>query len=347
MVVGLKPTSNTAPNFSDNLCRWDGRSANHYEVWFLTLNHRASQRGFWFRYSMESPASLEPRAALWAAVFNRRNPELNIGLKSEYAIDQFAFEGRENFSLKISDGFFSCSRASGRVATDDHCIEWDLSFEPNSKTYHHVTRTINQLARPSSFVCSPNLDARYSGAVIIDGQEFILEDEPGCQSHLWGRKHVNEWVWVHSNSFENHPGTVFEGLAARTRRAGRTFPPLQSLYLRHRGAEHRFVRLRLAEQWQRKLGVGYWSFSAMNRNIYIEGSAQCRLRDMLQVEYTDPDGERLYCINSEVASMKIRLFRRAHGLQWRHIETIKASNTTHIEHACRTVDSDVRKAFQA
>jgi Tocopherol cyclase len=347
MVVDLKSTSNAASNFSDNLCRWDGRSANHYEVWFLTLNHRASQRGFWFRYSLESPSGQQPRTALWAAAFNRRNPELNIGLKREYGIDQFAFEGRENFSLRISDGEFSGSRASGRVVSDDHSIEWNLSFEPNLKTYHHITRTINQLSRPSSFVCSPNLDARYSGTVICDGQEFLLEDEPGCQSHLWGRKHVNEWVWVHSNAFENHPGTVFEGLAARTRRAGRTFPPIQSLYLRHRGAEHRFVRMRLAEQWQRKLGIGYWSFSAMNRNIYLEGTAQCRLRDMLQVEYTDPDGERLYCINSEVASMKIRLFRRAHGLKWRHIETIKASNTTHLEHACRTADADVRKAFQS
>lgn len=347
MVVGFKPTSNIAANFADNLCRWNGRSANHYEVWFLTLNHVASQRGFWFRYTLESPAGREPRAALWAAVFNRRNPELNIGLKREYAIDHFAFEGREDFSLRISDGLFSASRARGSVDSDDHSIAWDLSFLPNSKTHHHVTSAIIRLARPSSFVCSPNLDTRYSGTVVIDGQEFLLEDEPGCQSHLWGRKHVNEWVWVHSNAFENHPGTVFEGLAARQRRAGRTFPPIQSLYLRHRGQEHRFVRLRLAEQWQHKLGVGFWSFSAMNRNIYIEGSAQCRLRDMMQVEYADPDGERLYCINSEVASMKIRLFRRAHGLRWRHVETIKASNTTHLEHACRTADSDVRKAFGA
>lgn len=347
MVVGLKPTSNAVANFSDNLCRWDGQSANHYEVWFITLNHRASQRGFWFRYTVESPANSAPRAAIWAAAFNRRNPESNIGLKREYAIEQFAFEGREDFSLRISDSLFSASRASGSVDSDSHSISWDLSFTPNPKTYHHVTPAINRLSRPSSFICSPNLDTRYSGTISIDEQEFALEDEPGCQSHLWGRKHVNEWVWVHSNAFENHPGTVFEGLAARQRRARRTLPPIQSLYLRHRGEEYRFVRLRLAEQWQRKLGIGYWSFSAMNRNIYIEGTAQCRLRDMLQVEYADPDGERLYCINSEVASMKIRLFRRDHGLHWRHIETIRASNTTHLEHACRTVDPDVRRAFEA
>jgi hypothetical protein len=124
-------------------------------------------------------------------------------------------------------------------------------------------------------------------------------------------------------------------------------PPIQSLYLRHRGEEHRFMRLRFAEQWQRKLGIGYWSFSAMNRSIYIEGTAQCRMRDMLQAEYVDPDGEPLYCINSEVANLKIRLFRRAHGLRWRHIETIKANNTTHLEHACRSADPNIKAAFRA
>ena len=181
----------------------------------------------------------------------------------------------------------------------------------------------------------------------MDGEDIVLDREPGCQSHLWGRKHVDDWVWVHSNAFERHPGTVFEGLAARVRRAGHTLPPIQTLYLRHRGEEYRFVRLRLAEQWQRKMGMGYWSFSAMNSRFYLEGAAQCRLRDMLQAEYADPDGERLYCINSEVANLKIRLFRRVHGVRWRHLETIKSYATAHLEHASRMSDDGVRMAFGA
>jgi hypothetical protein len=65
---------------------------------------------------------------------------------------------------------------------------------------------------------------------------------------------------------------------------------------------------------------------------------------MLQVEYRDPDGEPLYCINSEVASLKLRLFRRVHAVRWRHVETITALGTAHLEHASRTIDPDVRRA---
>lgn len=348
MLVRYEPVSRLAPTFADNLCRWDGRSAPHYEVWFLTLNHRESQRGFWFRYTVESPsgpAGAKPSAALWAAVFNRRSPGLNFGLKREYEIDLLSFGEREDFNVRIDDARFALSSAAGRVTNSGHTIEWDLNYIPCDSTYHHVSRTLNRLARPASFVCSPNLDTRFSGRISVDGEDVILEDEPGCQSHLWGRKHVDDWVWVHSNAFENHPGTVFEGLAAQPRRAGLKLPRVQSLLLRHRGQDHRFTRLRVADQWQRKLGMGYWSFSAMNSRVYIEGAAQCRLRDMLQAEYVDPDGESLFCINSEVANLKIRLFRRTHGVRWRHMETIKAYATAHVEHASRAVDSGVRISF--
>jgi hypothetical protein len=117
--------------------------------------------------------------------------------------------------------------------------------------------------------------------------------------------------------------------------------------LRHQGEEHRFFRLRLAEQWKHNLGMGYWSFSAMNTRIHIKGVAQCRLRDMLQAEYSDPDGQRLYCINSEVANLKIRIFRRAHGLRWRHVETIQSRSGAHFEHAARDRDPNVKMAFQS
>ncbi|HJQ69520.1 MAG TPA: tocopherol cyclase family protein [Blastocatellia bacterium] len=349
MTATIKTSSGVALDFSDNLCRWDGHTAGHYEVWFLTLNDCASQRGYWFRYAIESPdASIDgrgPRAALWAAAFDRKSPRNNFGLKREYPIDQFAFESRKEFRLELGDGEFSPCRAVGAVADEKHSIEWDLSFTPCDKTYHHITRKLNMLIRPSTVVCSPNLDTRFSGTIVIDGRKHKLNGEPGCQSHLWGRKRADEWVWLHSNAFEGHAGTVFEGLAARARTVGRTLPPLQSLYLRHRGEEHHFVRLRLAEQWKHKLGVGYWNFSAMNTRVLIKGSAQCRLRDMLQATYIDPDGEPLYCVNSEVANLKLRIFRRVKGVHYRHVETINSRATAHLEHASRITDTEVKMAF--
>jgi hypothetical protein len=266
-------------------------------------------------------------------------------LKQEYEAADFEAPGDDGCIIRIGQGLLASNRATGLVESDSHSVGWDLSFSPNNVTHHHIPPGLKLIARPRSFICSPNLDARFSGSITVDGREFLLESEPGCQSHLWGRKRVDEWVWVHSNAFENHPKTVFEGVVARQRRMGRLLPPVQSLFLRHRGEEHHFIRLRLSEQWRRKLGIGVWAFSAMNTRLYIEGTAQCRLRDMLQAEYRDPDGEPLYCLNSEIASLKIRVFRRVHGIRWRHVETIKSRSAAHLEHACRHLDSSVKLAF--
>ena len=81
-------------NVADNLCRWDRERGGHYEVWFLTLNERASQRGFWFRYAIQSPQpgreeAKTPRAELWATVFDRAAPAKNFGLMRFCPIDEF------------------------------------------------------------------------------------------------------------------------------------------------------------------------------------------------------------------------------------------------------------------
>jgi tocopherol cyclase-like protein len=345
-------------NLKDNSCRWDGSATGHHESWFLMLNERALGRGFWFRYSLDSPAARrgllhsskagsdrKPCAALWAAVFDTSSPEKSFGLRHQYDIRQFESLARQEFSVRICEARLEAGRATGQVEGDGHSIAWDLSFTPDTRTYHHITPSLKLLARPSMFVCSPNIDARFNGTILIDGHQSVVEDAAGCQSHLWGRKHIDEWIWAHANSFESHPRTVFEGLAARQRRAGRLLPPVQSLFLRHRGEENHFVRVRFAEQWRRNLGIAFWAFSAMNTQLYIEGTAQCRLRDMLQSASADPDGEAIYCSNTEVASLKIRLFRRVRGVRWRHVETIKSRSSAHLEHASRQADPQVRRAF--
>jgi hypothetical protein len=348
MAVSYK-TKIAAANLLDNAPRWDGTAAGHYEVWFLTLNHKATQRGFWLRYTIEAPEtalSQQPSFEVWAGYFERKRPEANFVIHQPTSLSTLGVDRESGLVLKLDRAALYSEGSTGDIEAQGHQVSWDLSFVPNEETYHHISPAMIRLAKPSSFVLSPNLDTRFNGAITVDGREIVLKDEPGCQSHLWGRKHVDDWVWVHSNAFEKHPGTVFEGLAARPRRAGRTLPPVYSLMLNHRGEEHRFVRLRFAEQWQRRLGMGIWSFTASSRRLHIDGVAQCRLRDMLQVEYVDPDGEPLYCINSEVANLKIRLFRRVHGVRWRHVETISAIGTSHLEHASRQVDENVRMAFR-
>jgi hypothetical protein len=348
MMATTQTLRRLAPNFADNLCRWRQGKDDHYEVWSLCVNDRKTGRGFRFRYALNSPlkkaGSPAPAAELWATVFDRAKSGQNFGLVRKYEIGRFSFDGREDFSLRLGDGMLSAARTKGSLISSEHAISWNLSFEPNHKTHHPFGSRVTRLVQLSSAFCTPNLNTRFTGQVRVDGREVDLDCEPGCQSHLWGRKRPDDWVWIHANAFDGRPDTLFEGLAARTKGAGNRLS-LVSLFLHHRGEEHRFVRFRMREQWRRNLGIGFWTFSAMNARLYIEGAAQCRLRDMLQVEDYEPDREPLYWMDSEVANLKIRLFRRVRGFRWHHIETIAARATAHLEHATRHKDPNVRSGI--
>ncbi|HMG33919.1 MAG TPA: tocopherol cyclase family protein [Blastocatellia bacterium] len=348
MAINFKYGEIAAANLADNICRLRSCAPGHYEVWFLTFNQRTTQRGFWLRYTIDCPesGSTERLPAVWAGFYDQKNPANNFVIKQELDPRKLITAEHDGPIFCAGETLLSSSRAVGVAESNGHRVSWDLGFSPNQTTYRHISPRVAQLVKPVSHICSPNLDIRLSGVLRVDGREIILNEEPGCQSHLWGRKHVDEWVWAHSNAFEKHPDTVFEGLSARPRRGGVMLPQINSLMLRHRGEVHSFVRVRFADQWRRRLGMGYWSFTAMGARLRLEGVAQCRLRDMLQVTYVDPDGEPVYCINSEIGKMKIRIFRRVHAVRWRHVETISAFGTAHLEHASRRPDPNVRSEQQ-
>jgi len=46
----------------------------HYEVYYLTLNHRPTGLGLWLRYTVDLPTEGEGHCALWGHVFDPETP---------------------------------------------------------------------------------------------------------------------------------------------------------------------------------------------------------------------------------------------------------------------------------
>src|SRR5262245_49814751 len=72
----------------DNVRRWDGARAGHYEVWYLTASHRASRTGFWIRYTLEAPlpGHGEPYGQLWFACFDGDDPSRSFAINRRLPI---------------------------------------------------------------------------------------------------------------------------------------------------------------------------------------------------------------------------------------------------------------------
>ncbi len=326
--------------------RWDGRPG-HYEVWYLTLNDRATRTGFWIRYTMEAPAAGEAHAELWFAFFDRADARKSFALRRRTPIAAFV-ETRDPWRLALGDASLTHGAAAGAIEGAGHAARWELAFQPGAETFRHLPDALYRSPLAQTKVLSPSLQARFRGRIVVDGRTIELGGdlggEPGCQTHLWGRKHAHAWAWAHCGAFREDEGAVVEAVTARLRRGPVVLPPLTVLYVRAGGEEHHFRSL-----WQAPLLRGAWEtgryrVSARTARARVEAEFTCRPEDLVRADYRDPDGEPSFCMNSEVADARLVILRRD-GFRWREVVHLTAPGLGHFEYAAREADPHVERAF--
>ena len=338
----------SSPSEPDNVRRWDGKSPGHYEVWYLTLNHRASETGTWIRYALEAPLAGEPRAELWFAQFDAGRPERTFGIHRPFSISEMVAEA-DPFALSIAGALLRHDRARGELAGGGHRAAWDLSWTPAPYTHRHLPslfyrRFGRRGTLGDSAVLSPNVDVAVQGWIEVDGHRLELDGEPGGQTHLWGKKHAHAWAWGRATAFEGEHAAAIETLSARVARRGRVSPPLTVMSLMLDGEELHFNRLRDMPWSRGRAGTGFYRFSAAGPVARVEGEFSCRPEDMLMARYEDPDGEPIFCANTEVGDLRVSVFRRSRPLgRWREAALLVAPRTAHFEVASRERDPAIGK----
>ncbi|MBI4575803.1 MAG: hypothetical protein HY722_06015 [Planctomycetes bacterium] len=249
---------------------------------------------------------------------------------------------RAPFVLTVGEAVLTAGHATGAVRGAGHLAAWNLRFEPTGPVHRHLPWVAYLLPVADTVVLSPYLGARFRGSIKADGVRYELEDDAGCQSHLWGRRHAAEWAWAHCSAFEGEPGACLEALMARVRRWGRSMPPLTLVSLCHRGEWLRLQGL-VHLPWGRSAWqVGQWRFQARGATARVEGEVLCPPGRLLRAEYADPDGSPAWCHNSEVATSRVRVWRRAApGLPWREAGELVSNGTTHAEWGERSPSPEV------
>jgi hypothetical protein len=322
---------------TENRMRWDRRKRGFMEVWFATLNHGPTGSGLWVRYTLTSPAHAEPYCELWAFWFDPAG-ERSFAGKERYSIDHLgSANGRDDGALvRIGDAWMSESHLEGEVTAATRTLAWSLDLEPAARTFQHIPAALrDRLERRVSALCSPNLSVPFRGNVKLDGEGFEFDGDRGCQSHRWGARHAGTWAWAHCESFDGAPGTLFEGLAARTDIARIPLPTTSLLYLRHEGEDIPFNELRWALSAKSRYEMPMWAFHARNESWKIIGGARAAHDRTVQVRYDDPNGSERFCANSEIADLAIELYRDSPS-GWRHVRSLISIRAAHLEFGRRT-----------
>ncbi len=331
-----------------NRLRWEQGRSGHYEVYYLTFNHRASGSGFWIRYTMTAPdkGKGDAYAQIWFSYFNRANPAKNFALKQKYPIGQLKAETTP-FRLQIGGNTLENGHADGAISGNGHEAQWDVSFDPSNTVHLMMPRIFVEKELADTTALVPHLDVCFEGKISVDGEALEFGGDPGCQTHLWGDEHARRWAWAHCNSYNEDPSAVFEGLSVQIKRAGIMLPPINLLFIRYMGKDYRFTELHRFLSAGGSFDVGHWKFNAALGNVKFKGEMKCRDEDMVSAGYFDPDGEPAYCNNTEVGDSKIEVYKRRNLLSsWKLVDTLTADGTAHMEFASRKREARVEKEIE-
>ena len=327
---------------SDNRMVWDQARAGHYEVWYLTLSDPATGAAFWIRYTLESPRAGHgaPHARLWFSSFVSDGGGGEVARFADVSISRL--EARSDpFSLRIGEA--ELSHGAARGALPGHA-SWDLTWTPPERSHRHLPPLVYRVPIVSTTVLSPAPAVRFSGTITCGGRTFALDGAPGCQTHLWGRKHAEAWVWARASAWDGGEDAFFEGLTARVKRGRLLLPPLTVMSLRLSGRTHHIRTLAQAARTKTAWSLGRWTFSGEGPTLALSGEVTHPPEGLLLAEYTDPDGEESFCHNSELATVRLRTWQRDRPWQrWRRGPDLAATGLGHAEWGDRSASPLVKR----
>ena len=315
---------------SPNTLRWDGEPG-HYEVYYLTTTDPESGIGLWIRYTMVAEVDKDPAWSLWFMATFPDAPAVARKLTvpaADWSGDPFrlAIAGAELTDRGMKGGF------------ED--VAWDLHWEPGI-TYEHVHPLLQKAKIAKTVLCLPHADVAVHGTVTLPGGRTLeLSGCHGGQAHLWGSKHSLRWTWVHCGDFadaatgESAADTFIDGVSVFVPRFGREVGPSTPVVARILGEDFTATSPVAVLRAPSDFALTSWTLEVTSGKRRLSCEVDAPRDSLVGVTYTDPDGEKAYCYNSEVASMRVSVLDRA-SRGWALRETLVSRGRAHFEYGQR------------
>jgi len=314
---------------ADNIRRGDDARRDAYEVWYLTWTDPRGC-GYWLRYITEPG-----RGELWFARFDPARPERTFGIHKRFPrVESTA----DPFGVDIGGAHLGHDRAHGQLVGGGHDVRWELRWDPAPRTLRVQPDLSYRFGIGTSTLVSPNPRVVLSGSLAIDGESFAMDGAVMGQSHVFGTKHLHGWAWAHCTDFAGVDGAVLELVAARLHRRGVTLPSLLMLVLEVDGQVYRWNQFRHLALNRASWRTGHVELAAFSPLARLEGELACAPDALVQCEYEDPDGTRLYCANTEIGDARLVVKRLG-----RPPLVLESRGRAHFETGGRTRDPAVAR----
>jgi hypothetical protein len=279
--------------------RWRGKPGR-LEVWYATLSDPLTRAGLWIHCETVAPlpAAKAPYAHGWATWFAPDGPPRT---------ERF---GPEPTRPAAGTAWFDAAgvrAAPEKLTGSAGSLAWDLSWKDAGTPLWTFPRAAweRELLPGAQVVFAPT--AEFAGSLTTKfqaGAATAIDGWRGGLAHIYGHGNARRWGWIHADLGD---GDVVEAVTAVSHKPGlRRLAPMA------------FVRFRIdGKDWptgplpslrmRTTLGVRHWQLEGRigGRRVLIrvdQPPERC-----VRLGYTDPDGGRAVCTNTEQADIHIEI----------------------------------------
>lgn len=294
--------------------RWRGK-AGRLEVWYATLSDPQTRAGLWIHCETVAPvpASAAPYAHGWITWFASDGPPRTERFGPQLTRPATGAAWFDAAGVRVGDG-----RLTGRARS----LAWDLSWTDFAAPLWTFPRSMweRELLPGAQVVIAPTAD--FTGSVSTADTAFRVDGWRGGVAHIYGHGNAKRWGWIHADL---GAGDVLEVVTAVSHKPGlRRLAPLAFVRFRIDGKDwpaSTLPSLRI----RTTLGLRRWQLAGRigDRAVLIrvdQPPDRC-----VTLTYTDPDGGRAVCTNTEQADVHIEIDDR----QWSVLGTAHAEVGLH------------------
>jgi hypothetical protein len=296
-----------------------------HEAWYYLIDLPEYDASVWFRHTLLRPKGHAAFAELWGIWFDSQQAPLVF--REVFSLD-FVRSSDKFFFIQTAKSWLRSQGALGYLSKEEQTLHWDLDFESHLPPHQLQPPWMQNLPVPGGQFCTPQPHLLCSGKIRLNGQTFLLDQEPGMQGHIWGHSQALRWVWVHCNTFLEDADTWLEGVAGHLA-WGPMVLPAQTFFLTYRGKAFAFGPLQF--KWRlhsSEPGICHWL--AEKGDWRFDCVFQVKLQDLAQSDWATLNQRSKQWSCSKRGNAQLSVYRKQAG-EWRLLEVMHAQETCSIE----------------
>lgn len=292
-----------------------------YEVWYWKLNSLDNKFAFWYRFTiLKSPS--KSIVEIWGILTIRtsntsqKSDYFIRGIKNSFDLSEIELSSEENNSLlRINQNFTNFRETNCFITDQKGFLKWNLFHKPVEEplSYNFIPYTLWRMGLSKNYAVTTFENLTFEGEITYDGNIIPVKQAIGMQGHLCGIRQGHSWAWAHGNIFydvetvEKVP-LIVDILTARAK-LGNTLvsPPISSVYIKYDNQIFSTSSIMDLLKVRSHYDHTFWkfSFNKSKHNFIIDINAE---EDSIAgVKYEDTDNTNLYCYNSKMATIKLRI----------------------------------------